>query len=646
MNEGWARWEEQVINGVYPLRRPVSFSDHSAVFLTEHKARNLPNALLKLVPAIPTLKDAQLAHWSAAATLAHPHLVPILETGRCQLGGLQFLFIVMEYAEVTLAKLLAQRALAPDALRRGMRPILTSLAFLHRKQLVHGSLKPSNILLVNQQLKLASDTVRPTGESAASIAAASAYDPPESRDGSFSAAGDIWSLGVIMAEALTQRLPSCLDRRSGAVSLPTAIPPQFAQLIRQCLSRDPANRPTVGELYLRLNPAQPVLSAQAQSVQAGSAQAGAGAAQAASAQSALARPASAQPASAQSALARPASAEPAWAQSALARPASAEPAWAQSALAQPAWAQPAWAQSAPARPSSAQPAWARPVQTATVTPIRYPVLLPPEPAPTTPVPERFAREEPSSTAPAAPPPPQHLPNAPRLTKRRSFVPIGATALIVLIVLLASLRMFYSQTYPSPTAATAVAAMAPTERNPTAVMPTPADSPTYGEVPAPTEAPAPAEASMPAKAAAPVEVPTPAEAGAAAAPPAEVRALSPAPGFAKSEAVIAADPILHEEAPDVTPTALATIHGNIRIAVKVAVDQSGKVARATLATRSPSRYFSRLATETARRWKFAAADEQGTRKWLLWFEFTRNGASAHAASRGPSPGRIAPPTDAS
>jgi TonB family protein len=92
--------------------------------------------------------------------------------------------------------------------------------------------------------------------------------------------------------------------------------------------------------------------------------------------------------------------------------------------------------------------------------------------------------------------------------------------------------------------------------------------------------------------------------------------------------------VHEAAPDVAPTALATIHGHIRLAVKVAVDHSGNVARATLATHSPSRYFTRLATETARKWKFAAADEQGTRKWLLWFEFTREGASAHAANRRP------------
>jgi hypothetical protein len=33
----WAQWEKQVINGVFPLHRAVSYSDHSVVFLTEHK---------------------------------------------------------------------------------------------------------------------------------------------------------------------------------------------------------------------------------------------------------------------------------------------------------------------------------------------------------------------------------------------------------------------------------------------------------------------------------------------------------------------------------------------------------------------------------------------------------------------------------
>src|SRR5882757_3176489 len=108
MTQEWAKWEKQVINGVFPLHHAVSHSDHSAVFLTEYPALDLPNALLKLVPAIPTLKETQLAHWEAAATLAHPHLIRLLEAGRCELGGLQFLFVVMEYAQETLAKILTQ----------------------------------------------------------------------------------------------------------------------------------------------------------------------------------------------------------------------------------------------------------------------------------------------------------------------------------------------------------------------------------------------------------------------------------------------------------------------------------------------------------------------------------------------------------
>src|SRR5216684_4040115 len=190
MTEVWTKWEGQVINGVFPLLRVLSASDHSAVFLTEYKAQHLPNAALKLVPAVPALAQAQLSHWTTAATLSHPHLIRLLEVGRCQLGDLQFLFVVMEYAEQTLSQILPQRALTPDEVREMLLPTLNALAFLHGKNLVQGQLKPSNILAVNDQLKLASDTVRPAGESSASIAKSSVYDPPEAKDGSFSTAGD------------------------------------------------------------------------------------------------------------------------------------------------------------------------------------------------------------------------------------------------------------------------------------------------------------------------------------------------------------------------------------------------------------------------------------------------------------------------
>jgi hypothetical protein len=43
---------------------------------------------------------------------------------------------------------------------------------------------------------------------------------------------------------------------------------------------------------------------------------------------------------------------------------------------------------------------------------------------------------------------------------------------------------------------------------------------------------------------------------------------------------------------------------------------------------PSRYFNHLASEAARKWKFTA-DNEGSREWLLQFEFGRDGTTVHA-----------------
>ena len=53
---------------------------------------------------------------------------------------------------------------------------------------------------------------------------------------------------------------------------------------------------------------------------------------------------------------------------------------------------------------------------------------------------------------------------------------------------------------------------------------------------------------------------------------------------------------------------------------------------TLENPGPSKYFARLATDAARKWRFAPADNQDSREWLLRFEFTHDGTTAHAAPR--------------
>lgn len=248
ISEVWTRWQGHVVNGAFPLGRCLGSSDHSGVFLTRAAARGLAEVAIKLIPANRALAELQLPRWKRAGALAHPHLLRLLEWGGCQLDGLPYLYAVMEYADQTLAQLLLQRALTEDEAREMLLPTLNALAFLHGQDLVQGALKPANILVVGDQLKLATDTIRRAGDGTRSTDTLTAYDPPEARQGRSSPATDIWALGLSLFEALTRRLPSGLGEPGDAVVLPPDFSPAFREVVSGCLSPNPQDRPSLTEL--------------------------------------------------------------------------------------------------------------------------------------------------------------------------------------------------------------------------------------------------------------------------------------------------------------------------------------------------------------------------------------------------------------
>jgi TonB family protein len=246
MSEAWTRWQGHLINGVFPLGRCLGCSEHSGVFLTKSAARP-EEVAIKLVPTNRALAESQLPRWKRAGGLAHPHLLRLFEWGGCQLDGLPYLYTVMEYADQTLAQLLLHRALTDDEAREMLLPILDALGFLHGRSLVQGQLKPANILVVGDQLKLASDTIRRVSEGATSTNTPTVYDPPEARQGNSSTAGDVWALGVTLFEALTRGAPSGLGEPREAM-LPADFSPAFRDAVARCLSRSPQDRPSANEL--------------------------------------------------------------------------------------------------------------------------------------------------------------------------------------------------------------------------------------------------------------------------------------------------------------------------------------------------------------------------------------------------------------
>ena len=91
-------------------------------------------------------------------------------------------------------------------------------------------------------------------------------------------------------------------------------------------------------------------------------------------------------------------------------------------------------------------------------------------------------------------------------------------------------------------------------------------------------------------------------------------------------------VVHRVLPQVSTGALRTVRGTIKVRVRVTVDSAGNVTKARIESRGPSAYFSRMALEAARDWKFAPAQagESGVREWNLQFDFNRKKTDASAA----------------
>jgi TonB family protein len=96
-------------------------------------------------------------------------------------------------------------------------------------------------------------------------------------------------------------------------------------------------------------------------------------------------------------------------------------------------------------------------------------------------------------------------------------------------------------------------------------------------------------------------------------------------------------VVQQVLPDVSRNALRTIHGKLKVRVKVAVDSSGNVVSAKFDSRGPSKYFADRALQAARRWTFKPPQVDGqaaASEWTLKFEFVKTAANVHPAQTAP------------
>jgi len=254
-SKAWTTWEGQVIEKKYRLERFLGSTDHSAVFLTEVARPKPQKAAIKFISADFPGAEKQGDVWAAAAELNHPNLLRLYAEGHCRLDGMDLLYVVMEYAEENLGQVLPQRAMTSEEAREVLSAATDLLVYLHNRKLMHGHLKPSNVMAKGNQLKFSSDAVLAAGEVRGPLREPDAYDAPEAANRTASTAGDVWSLGVTMVEALTQQAPALPDDGQADPPIPARLEEPFLEIARQTLRREAKLRWSSGQIAARLNPA-------------------------------------------------------------------------------------------------------------------------------------------------------------------------------------------------------------------------------------------------------------------------------------------------------------------------------------------------------------------------------------------------------
>ncbi|MGW4020155.1 Stk1 family PASTA domain-containing Ser/Thr kinase [Streptomyces sp. NPDC005009] len=154
----------------------------------------------------------------SAASLNHPAIVAVYDTGEDYIDNVSIPYIVMEYVDgSTLRELLhSGRKLLPERTLEMTIGILQALEYSHRAGIVHRDIKPANVMLTrNGQVKVMDFGIaRAMGDSgmtmtqtAAVIGTAQYLSPEQAKGEQVDARSDLYSTGCLLYELLTVRPP-------------------------------------------------------------------------------------------------------------------------------------------------------------------------------------------------------------------------------------------------------------------------------------------------------------------------------------------------------------------------------------------------------------------------------------------------------